>query len=89
MEGYHIRHMGSPSKSSSKPRRKNLLAYFTRNLMTVVGVVFIWRGVWYLLDIVDSRFFGGDHLFTAIGGIVGGLLILYLPDKDLSEIEKL
>jgi len=33
--------------------------------------------------------FGGSHYFSATVGIVIGLLILYIPDKDLKEIEKL
>lgn len=49
----------------------------------------IWRGVWYVLDEIDAIFFGKSHLFTTIGGIIIGLLILYLPDKDLKEISKL
>jgi len=28
-------------------------------------------------------------VITAVGGIIIGLLILYLPDKDLKEIQKL
>ncbi len=70
-------------------RKENLFHYFSRNLMTVVGVVLIWRGVWHLMDYVDQLLFNGKPLVTAIGGIIVGLLILYLPDKDLSEIEKL
>jgi len=34
-------------------------------------------------------FFQGNHLPLAVGGIIIGLLILYLPDRDLKEIEKL
>jgi len=55
----------------------------------VVGLVLIWRGIWYILDGIDLYFFGGSHFFTAIAGIAIGLLILYLPDKDLKELEKL
>lgn len=69
--------------------KKNLISYFAKNLSTVVGVVLIWRGVWYLLDILDTRLFGGNTVFTAIGGVVLGLLVLYLPDRDLKEIEKI
>lgn len=67
-------------------RKHNLFAYITRNLMTVIGIVLIWRGVWYLLDSVDVWFFGGNNLFTTTGGIVAGFLILYLSDKSLSEL---
>lgn len=65
------------------------IAYFAKNIAVVFGVVLIWRGIWYLLDIVDRTLFGGTHLVTAIGGIMLGLLILYLPDKDLKELGKL
>ena len=63
--------------------------YFSRNIITVIGLVLIWRGIWYLLDFVDLQIFQGQHVFSALGGIILGLLILYLPDKDLKEIEKL
>ena len=69
---------------------KNLtLSYFTRNFSIVVGLVLIWRGIWYVLDAIDIEFFGKSHFWTALGGIIFGLVILYLPDKDLKEIEKL
>lgn len=41
------------------------------------------------MDQVDTFFFDDVHIYTAIGGILVGLAILYLPDKDLKEIEKL
>ncbi len=63
--------------------------YFMRNFSIVIGLVLIWRGIWYVLDAVDIMFLNGSHLLTALGGIVIGLAILYWPDKDLKEIEKL
>lgn len=66
-----------------------LLAYVTRNMGIVVGLVLIWRGIWYILDGIDKSVLGGNHVFTAVGGIVIGLLVLYLPDKDLKELQKL
>ncbi|MCR4337029.1 MAG: hypothetical protein NUV91_04400 [Candidatus Omnitrophica bacterium] len=68
---------------------KNIIRYFARSFRTVVGIVLIWRGIWYIFDALDSWLFGGSHIVTAIGGIVAGFLLLYLPDKDLKEIEKL
>ncbi|MDQ5889641.1 MAG: hypothetical protein QG570_233 [Patescibacteria group bacterium] len=65
------------------------LAYFTKNLTIVIGLVLIWRGIWYVLDEIDILFFSNNHIYTAIGGIILGLLILYLPDQDLKEIQKL
>jgi hypothetical protein len=49
----------------------------------------MWRGVWYILDYIDIAFFGGSHTFSALLGILVGLLVLFLPDGDLKEISKL
>lgn len=72
-------------------KKKNLLtpAYLARNLSIAVGLVLIWRGIWYILDWVDANMFAGSHAWTAVGGIILGLVILYIPDKDLKELEKL
>jgi hypothetical protein len=67
----------------------NIVLYFARNLTMVIGLVLIWRGIWHVLDVVDVLYFDSNSLYTAIGGIVIGLAILYLPDKDLKELEKL
>jgi len=69
--------------------RKNILAYFSKNLLTVLGVVLIWRGIWHLLDYIDVNILGGNTVITAAGGIVVGLLVLYLPDHDLKELGRL
>ncbi|MBU1203074.1 hypothetical protein KKH39_03500 [Patescibacteria group bacterium] len=70
-------------------KKKLTLSYLVDNLFIVVGLVLIWRGVWYILDALDLLIFNGNHSWTALGGVVLGLLILYLPDKDLKEISKL
>jgi ABC-type antimicrobial peptide transport system permease subunit len=72
-----------------KKRNIHGVAYFAKNLGIIVGIVLVWRGVWYILDEIDKVFFNDAHLWTAIVGIVVGFLILYLPDRDLKEIEKL
>ena len=69
--------------------QRSIIAYFAKNFSIVVALVLIWRGIWYVLDALDIVFFGGGHMPMAIGGIILGLIILYLPDKDLKEIEKL
>jgi len=70
-------------------KTKITLAYFVNNLFVVVGLVLVWRGVWYVLDGVDLVFFANNHFYSAVGGIILGLLVLYWPDKDLKEIQKL
>ena len=72
-----------------KKRHASLLAQLGHGLPVIIGIVLIWRGVWYVADASDLFFFGGSHVITALGGILLGLLLLYLPDQDLKEIERL
>lgn len=69
--------------------KRNLTSYFAKNFTIVLSLVLIWRGIWYTLDGFDQLFFKNEHIWTAIGGIILGIILLYLPDKDLKEIEKL
>jgi uncharacterized membrane protein len=69
----------------SKPKKSGFL-YFGEHLLIVIGLVLIWRGVWYVLDEIDIVFFAGNHFWSALVGIVVGLALLYVPDKDLKEI---
>ena len=66
-----------------------IVSYFAKNFSVVLGIVLIWRGIWYVLDEIDAAFFDDRHVLTAVLGIVFGMLILYLPDKDLKELGKL
>jgi uncharacterized membrane protein HdeD (DUF308 family) len=61
---------------------RHTLSYFLENLTVVIGLVLIWRGVWYVLDEIDILFFGGNHGLTAVVGIILGLIVLYIPDHD-------
>lgn len=63
--------------------------YFMSRLFVVVGLVFVWRGIWHVLDAVDKHFFGGFDGWTGLGGIILGMILLYFPDRDLKEIEKI
>jgi len=69
---------------------RHAASYFFKNLGTIVGIVLVWRGIWHVLDVIDIAIIGDPtHLLTAVGGIIIGFLVLYLPDGDLKEIEKL
>jgi len=70
-----------------KPHKN--IKYFIRTLSIVVGLVMIWRGVWYVLDEIDTLLFGEYNYLTGLIGIAVGILLLYIPDRDLKEIEKL
>jgi hypothetical protein len=60
-----------------------------KNFSVAAAIIMIWRGIWYLLDIIDAAFLGGTHFWTAIAGIAIGLVILYIPDHNLDELGKL
>lgn len=64
------------------------MKYFTSNISVVLGVVLIWRGIWYVLDEIDKVLFGGSHAWTALLGVIIGIVIIYVPDKNLDEIGK-
>ncbi len=65
------------------------IRYFVRTFSIIVGLVLVWRGIWHVLDVIEKTFFGGELLWTGVAGIVIGVLLLYIPDHDLKEIEKL
>lgn len=58
--------------------KKNLLV-----LSLAVGIVFVWRGVWGLLDMY---LLPGNLPLSYILSIVLGLLILFLHNHDLDEL---
>ena len=63
--------------------------YFIRNINVVIGLVLIWRGIWHGLDILEAMI-GIDHtLLAALVGIIVGIIVLYAPDHDLKELQKL
>ena len=65
------------------------LTYFVKNISIAIGIILIWRGVWVVLDLIDHLLFGGNHIVTAVGGIIVGIVILYLPEKNLRALERL
>jgi len=70
-------------------RKHKDLRYFIRTLSIVIGLVMVWRGIWYVLDAVDVLIFGQYNHLTGLLGVALGVLLLYIPDRDLKEIEKL
>lgn len=69
-----------------KFKKKKFHHYFFEKLLMILGVVLIWRGIWYLLDYFDIYFFGKSHWETSLAGVVIGFFLLYFPDKDLEEL---
>lgn len=73
----------------TKKKQISVFSYFIKNINIIVGIVLIWRGIWHVLDGIDVHVFNGNPFWTTIGGIILGFLMIYLPDHDLKEIEKL
>lgn len=65
------------------------IRYFMKGVSIAIGIILIWRGVWVIFDLIDNQIFGGNHIITAVGGIIIGLLILYIPDRNLKALERL
>lgn len=42
-----------------------------------------------MLDEIDLIFFGGYSGWTGLIGILIGVAVLYFPDRDLKELDKL
>jgi hypothetical protein len=64
-------------------------SYFIRNINIVIGLVLVWRGVWHGLDVLEAMI-GIDHtLLAALIGLALGIVLLYAPDHDLKELQKL
>lgn len=64
-------------------------SYFIRNINIVIGLVLVWRGIWHGLDVLEAMI-GIDHtLLAALIGLVVGIILLYAPDHDLKELQKL
>lgn len=56
---------------------------FFGRLLTVVAVVFVWRGLWGLMDIY---LFPDNQVLSYVSSLLAGLFILYLPDDDIKEL---
>ena len=56
---------------------------FIKNLIIVIGVVAVWRGVW---DLLDAYFLPGNRLLSNILSIALGMILLYLPDGSFHQL---
>jgi hypothetical protein len=61
-----------------KPR-KNL-----RLILDAVGLIFVWRGIWGILDLF---FFPNNPLVSYIGSIIFGFIFLTIDGNGLDEFE--
>lgn len=62
------------------------MSRFKRNFrlfIAAIAVVFVWRGVWSLLDIFLKDI---DPIFANVSLIIVGLVILIVDDFELKEL---
>lgn len=57
--------------------------HFFTMILVVTCVVLIWRGIWNLLDLY---FLKGHPILSNVIGILIGVIILYLPDRDIKDL---
>ena len=62
------------------------LHHCAKSISCVTGVVFIWYGIGLLLEYVQARYFTGQELLLGLLCFAAGIVILYLPDRDLDEL---
>ena len=52
-------------------------------LVTVIGIVMVWRGVWFLLDLY---LFPNHPELSGLTSLLIGLTILYLPNGKIDHL---
>ena len=68
---------------------KHPIKYLRDNMGIAIGLVLIWRSIWYGLDTIDTYVFGGAHVVSVLLGVILGLFVLYLPHRNLKALERL
>lgn len=66
---------------------KRLLRLMANSLYVILGVVFVWRGAWVILDVIDHRWFGGNNVTFAIALIAVGIGLMYLHDHRYDRLD--
>ena len=68
-------------------RFKQLLRQMANSLYVIIGVVFVWRGAWVVLDVIDHKWFGGNSVFFATGLFAAGIGLMYLHDHRYDRLD--
>ncbi len=63
------------------------LRQIINSLYVLLGVVFVWRGAWVILDVIDRWLFGGEDVLFAIALILVGIGLLYLHDHRYDKLD--
>ncbi len=63
-------------------KKNKQFIYFSRYLIASVGLVLVWRGLWFILDQIELSLLGGNHAGMAIASVIVGMYILYLSGHE-------
>ncbi len=63
------------------------LHHCAKSISCVSGVVLIWYSIWWFIDYLEDLFFVGHEGWLALIAFIVGIGVLYLPDKDLNELQ--
>ena len=66
---------------------KRLFQQMVNSLYVILGVVFVWRGAWVILDVIDHKYFGGNDVIFAIFLIAAGIGLMYLHDHRYDRLD--
>lgn len=65
-------------------KKETFSHHFVTVILTAVAVVFFWRGIWGL---TDTFLFPSNSTLSYVVCIFFGLVILYVDDKRISELD--
>ncbi len=65
-------------------KKETFVRHFATVLISVIAVVMVWRGVWGL---TDTYLFPDNAPLSYLVSIFMGLVLLYLDDKRISELD--
>lgn len=75
--------MGKKIKDKFKGLSLNWDNAFIKNLIIVIGVIAVWRGIW---DLLDMYLFPEEPLLSDVASVIVGMFLLYLPDGSFHQL---
>jgi hypothetical protein len=63
-----------------------LLLSVLKKILVFIGLVLIWRGVWVLIDKLETALFAGNSLLFGFFNILLGLGLIWLIDRKLKSL---
>ncbi len=78
-----VKHVQKSKKKPTYSFNFHMKPGFLRSLLVITGVIFVWRGLWGLMD---TYLFPDQPGLSFTVGLIIGMIMLYVPDDDLKEL---